>query len=106
MSITKESAITAGVAGESAPPICWAAPGARRGDAPLRPNAPLLATTTLSPKEAALRAADAAARPPPMTRTLQVSSAGLAAAMIPSHSLSRLEQTAVACRAGAVTLVV
>src|SRR3954469_24335462 len=81
MSMTKESAITAGLPANSAPTICCATLVARRGDAPLRPNGPLLATTTLSPKEPALRAADAAARPPPMTRTLQASSAGLTAAM-------------------------
>src|SRR5438309_1422070 len=55
MSMTKESAITAGLPANSAPTICCATLVARRGDAPLRPNGPLLATTTLSPKEAALR---------------------------------------------------
>src|SRR3954465_9296088 len=97
MLMTKESAITAGLPANSAPTICCATLVARRGDAPLRPNGPLLATTPLSPREAALRAADAAARPPPMTRTLQASSAGLTAAMTLYLEL-HASRPAVACR--------
>src|SRR4051812_13177698 len=88
MSMTKESATTAGLPANSAPTICCATLVARRGDAPLRPNGPLLASTTPSPKEAALRAADAAARPPPITRTLHVISAGFAADIGSSRSLA------------------
>src|SRR4051812_39461865 len=64
---------------------------------PAAAKRPLAGDDDAIPKEAALRAADAAARPPPMTRTLQASSAGLTAAMTLYLELPA-SRPAVACR--------